>query len=154
METSQQLEERLARITSYDDFFEARRHIESNGDPGLFRALWHLALQRTSSGAAGMAGYLLAELQPDLDEPLEELLHHVHASLLDASNKIVPFYLVSQFGRGRVRQAAAALLASVPESPRSRVDAVLYWSSFPASKLCKPFHDWEAREMYGVSDEV
>ncbi len=153
MEISQQLEERLGAITNYDDFFELRRRIQSSEDPGVFHALWRLALERTPNGASGMAGYMLAELQPDLDEPLNELLRQVHMSLLDASNRIVPFYLVSQFGRAQVTQAAAEFLATVPESPRSRVDAVLYWSSFPASELCKPFHDWEAREMYGVSDE-
>ena len=155
MDTTQQLAVALGAVSSYDDFFELRRRIEREPREMIFSALWPLAISRTENGAEGMAGNMLAELQPDPGAGLEELLTQVHRSQLDASNRVVPFYLVAEFGRQAVVQAAAAFLEALPSSPElSRVDSVRYWASFPASELCKAFHDWEAREMYGVSDEV
>lgn len=155
METISDLQEKLRGINTYDDFFEVRRTMTGYSEETVFRSLWSLAVRRAGDESTGMAGYMLAELQPDAQESLESLLSQVHASELDASNRIVPFYLISQFGKHVVLQACARFIGALPQgSPRSRVDAVLYWAGFPASDLCKHFHDWEARDMYGVPDDA
>ncbi len=153
METIQNLEAELGKTASYDDFCDARSLFSNSSHHIVFQALWPLAIGRTD--AKEMAGYMLAELQPDSDQSIKLLMAQIHSSALDASNRIVPFYLVSQFGRRTVLRAASDFIKSLPQgSPRSRVDAVQYWAAFPASELCKQFHDWEARDMYGISDDA
>lgn len=151
METALDLQVALGEVETYDDFCEVRSKFSGPGFENSFQSLWPLAIQRGNS--AEMAGYMLIELQPDTDHGIESLLEQIHCSELDASNRSVPFYLVSQFGRGVVMRAASSFVTALPsEAPRSKVDAVLYWSSFPASELCKSFHDWEARDTYGIAD--
>jgi|GEM_PF-3001334 hypothetical protein len=155
MQATRELQEQLSTIVGYDDFRQARGQVIGMAHDTQFQALWSLAILRPDSRAVEMAGYLLAELQPDSDRSLASLMAQIHASGLDPSNRIVPFYLVAQFGRRSVVQAASDFIASLPrDAPRSRVDAVRYWASIPASELCKPLHDWEARDMYGIEDDA
>ncbi|WP_369942319.1 hypothetical protein [Xanthomonas medicagonis] len=154
MEATQKLQEQLGKIVSYDDFRQACHQVASMAHDTQFQALWSLAILRPDGRAVEMAGYLLAELQPDPDRGLASLMAQIHASGLDASNRFVPFYLVAQFGRRWVVQAASDFIASLPPgAPRSRVDAARYWASIPASQLCKPLHDWEARDLYGIAED-
>ena len=153
METIRNLEAELGKIASYDDFCHTCSLFAGSSHQVVFQALWPPAIGR--SDATEMAGYMLAELQPDSNHGIESLMAQIHSSALDASNRIVPFYLVSQFGRRTVLRAASDFIRSLPQgSPRSRVDAVQYWAAFPASELCKQFHDWEARDTYGISDDA
>jgi len=153
MENIQQLTEEIRAIGTYDDFLRVRRLLTQYGHTEVFGFLWPLSIQRPTAGFDVSAGYMLAELQPSSMRSIESLLADIHESSLDASNRIVPFYLVSEFGKHKVLEACARFIGLLPtSSSRSRVDAVQYWASMSASELCKQFHDWEARDMYGIAD--
>jgi len=154
MENIQQLTEEMRAIGTYDDFLRVRRLLTQYGDAEVFGFLWPLSIQHPGAGFDVSAGYMLVELQPNSMRSIEALLADIHDSSLDASNRIIPFYLISEFGKHKVLEACIRFIGQLPaNSPRSRVDAVQYWASMPASELCKRFHDWEARDMYGIADQ-
>jgi len=149
---AQVLRERLGGIANYEDFLEVVSLFSQQESAPDFEVLWPIAIG--CDECAEMAGYILAQLQPDTDQSIEKLLAQVHSSDLDASNRIVPFYLVCQFGRPAVARAAFEFVKSLPPTAsRSKVDAVRYWASLPASELCKGFHGWEFRDTYEIAGD-
>jgi hypothetical protein len=151
MKESESLVEALGRVVTYDDFVRVCQMLNGRTAQDLFETLFPLAIR--IGPASGTAARMLIELQPSCSLELPVLLGQIHAAQLDASNREVPFYLVSQFGQRAVLQEAAKFLALLPKGgPRSKVDAISYWASMPAAELCKRFHLWEAEDGNGNAD--
>jgi len=155
MEEYVRIREQIAAITTYDEFEEAASQLGQLEAGSLFETLWSLSLNSSAEPWSEMASLLLIKIQPLPNRSLDQLLEDIHTSSLDASNRTVSFFLITQFGQSSLRTRVSDFLRTLPESSvRSRVDVIHYWSSFPAVMLCEPLQSWEFRDMYGIADDA
>ncbi len=104
------IRERLDRIANADDFRAVSRSLAQWQSSEVYEALFPLAISGREGAAPWYAGCLLIDLQPDCPEPPLDMIARVHASKWFVSFREVPFYLVTQFGKRTVLDAAAHLL--------------------------------------------
>ncbi|KPF68899.1 hypothetical protein IP84_06675 [beta proteobacterium AAP99] len=143
MKETELLESALSSIKTDEQFLVLHKRLSEVDVETVFVGLWQTALAGRGNSASVQASRMLVALQPDAPRSLEELIRDIHASKLDASNRLVPFYLVTQFGKHAVTVEALRFLDELPiGSDRSRVECVNYWASAPAELLCQPLHDW------------
>ena len=144
MATETKVQEQLNRIGTWDEFFACRQELSKWQSDDLYRALFPLAISGRRGNAPHRAGCLLLELQPNCPDPLPDIVAKIHKSSWYVSFREVPFYLVTQFGKHAVIAAAEEFLSSLPQnrSEHSRAETLIYWASFPATELCRVFHEW------------
>jgi hypothetical protein len=144
------IRERLDRIANADDFRAVSRSLAQWQSSEVYEALFPLAISGREGAAPWYAGCLLIDLQPDCPEPPLDMIARVHACKWFVSFREVPFYLVTQFGKRTVLDAAAHLLQALDSrsAEQSRVQSLVYWARMPASDLCKHFHHWEIDEFH------
>jgi len=153
MANEMEIRQQLDKIESWDEFFEARQLLAKWKSKEVYEVLFPLAISGLDGSAPHRAGCLLIELQPDCPESLSEVLAKIHNSKWYVSFREVPFYLVTQFGKHVVLESARKFIHSLPanQKEQSRVETLIYWASFPASALCKGFHEWEIERFYDES---
>ena len=142
--------DRLANITNYDDFFALSREFSKVEESVLFDFLFPLALeQRTSENTNGIAGLLLIEIDPKPTKILNEIMKEIALSKWFVSNREIPFYLASNFGKWNVIKAYNEYIESndLTEDQLNRFQTIVYWVSSPAAKLCYDLHYWEWQEV-------
>ena len=146
---AQSLKEKLAGISTYDEFQQLRQSLSNHKQDDLYRFLFKLAINGREDHTPKMAGCMLIELQPNCSDTLYDVLTQIHLSSYFLSFREVPFYLVTQFGKHNLLSEAKQFVKNIPkeESSNPRVDTIIYWASMPASELCKGFHDWESEEF-------
>jgi hypothetical protein len=144
MSDEAEIREQLDRMTTWDSFFECRQTLVEWESEVLYQTLFPLAICGRMGNAPHRAGCLLLELQPNCPDPLPEIVKKIHASKWYVSFREVPFYLVTQFGKHAVLDEARRFVSSLPENraEHSRVSTLIYWASFPATELCRGFHEW------------
>jgi hypothetical protein len=144
------IREQLERIATWDDFFAVGQSLAKWQAGELYAALFPLAISGRNGTSPRHAGFLLIDLQPDCPEPLTHVIASIHTSNWFVSFREIPFYLVTQFGKRAVLDAAAQFLQALdsPSAEQSRVQALVYWTRKPASDLCKHFHSWEIGEFH------
>lgn len=147
------IREQLDRIATWDEFLAVGQSLSEWQASDLYAALFPLAISGREGHAPWYAGCLLIDLQPDCPERLSDILVRIHASAWFVSFREVPFYLISQFGKRPVLEAAAQFLQTLPPQcvEGSRVKALAYWVHRPASDLCKHFHDWETEKFLAAA---
>jgi hypothetical protein len=129
------IEDVLSRVATYVEYSRVCESFNGQTAEETFQSLFPLA---THVGpASAIASYLLVDLQPYCPIELPELLAKIHSSTLDASNRSVPFYLVTQFGQRAILRAAAEFGSS------PNVRSIVYWVGMPAARLREPFLKWE-----------
>ncbi len=123
---------------------EFRRH-----DPAdAFHALFPVAVEFTGDGADQVAGRLLVDLEPACPVTCRDALVAVAFGDWQLSDRLVPFYLITQFGKRELRRAAEELIAEagLSGSQVTAVSGVAYWAGFPAVQLLEPFVSWESKQ--------
>lgn len=92
-----------------------------------------------------MAARLLVDLDPLCPVSCRDALLAVAFGEWWLSDKLIPFYLVTQFGRSEVLRVAEELLAEagLSGSQIGAVSGVAYWAGLPAVQLLAPFVSWE-----------
>jgi hypothetical protein len=147
--------EDLANIDKYDDFFALSRKLSQVEDSELFDFLFPLAIsQRTTENINGIAGLLLVDLEPKHTRSCQELLDEMAHSKWFVSNKEVPFYLVSQFGKWNLFNEYKTYVSSaeLSEQQQRRIETIIYWASSPTAKLAYDLHYWEWQEVIEAED--
>jgi len=136
--------QQLAQVQTFEQFLELRRALVTCLPGDLYESLFSIAISDRSDGAAQIACRALIGLQPPCPETCKHVLERIHESHWFVSFREVSFYLITQFGKPQLLNEARAFIATLPTGePRSRVDAVVYWASMPASALCEPYHYWQ-----------
>jgi len=141
--------DKLAKIKTYDDFFEVRQAVASLSSTELFNSLFPISIENIGDSADSFAGLLLIELDPKHELTLENMLLKIAKSKWNVSNREIPFYLVSQFGKWNVLNKVNELLKDVSfnEEEKNYLETVNYWASGPPSGLSEPLHYFEWQEV-------
>jgi hypothetical protein len=126
----------LAAVRSYADLGRIRDELRTHNGPDLFRALFAVAVDYRADGASDFASCLLADLEPPCPLSCREALVQLAAGSWNPSDRLVPFYLITQFGKRELGRAIEALLAVAgPGVERSRLEGVQYWAELSAAVL-------------------
>lgn len=95
----------------------------------LFCGLYPLAIQNEFETPAGLAVSLLFELNPTCQISCEEAIRGL-LSEWNVSTQGLPFYLVKQFGKSRMRDAIKQIgLSSLAKDEKTRLGTVEYWTN-------------------------
>jgi hypothetical protein len=140
--------ELLKDIHTYDGFFELSRKLSLIEEKELFEFLFHAATNERGGNVNGTAGRLLIDLDPKASDTCDVLVHKIAKSKWDVSNKEIPFYLVTQFGKWNLAAEIKKVVNdnSYSDQERRLAEGVWYWASGPASKLSHDLHYFEWQE--------
>lgn len=140
---------RCAEIRGWDDYLELRNTIvRSWSQERLWDCLLAILLSFRDEHSDTIAGYLLIDLEPKPQVSCDELLSRISVSRWYLSNRELPFYLVSRFGKDNLLPLLATKLSSEPlaEDQRVTLEGIQYWASMPASTLSERLHYFEWQE--------
>jgi hypothetical protein len=141
--------EMLSSIKTYDDFFALCRSLSAVEESTLFEFLFPIAISAHSGdNANSIAGFALLELEPKCQMSCEETVEAISNSRWDVSNREIPFYLISQFGKWRVGEAVTAFLKNPRKTDEQKryVETIWYWAGLPSIKLAEKLFYWEWQE--------
>jgi hypothetical protein len=128
---------------THDRFRQLAAALGSHPADEVFGLLWPLALDTDLAPADAWASCLLVELEPWCPLAVEDALRAVGRSRLNLSNRLVPLYLASQFGKRKVGQAYRALVpAEFPGEVPHELSGIMYWLRAPAVDLAGWFCQW------------
>lgn len=108
-----------------------------------FGLLWPLCLDTDLAPVDQWASCLLVELEPWCPLQCVEVLRAIGSSRLNLSNRLVPFYLVAQFGKRKVAKAYRQLVsAEFASGVPHELSGIMYWLQVPAAELIGSFVHW------------
>ncbi|VTS06082.1 hypothetical protein [Tuwongella immobilis] len=141
--TAEDLRAALAAPMTLDRFRQLAAALRGRAADEVFGLLWPLALDTDLAPADAWASCLLVELEPWCPLSVEDALRAIGASRLNLSNRLVPLYLASQFGKRKVGKAYRALVppefsGEVPPE----LSGIMYWLGAPAVELAGWFCNW------------
>jgi hypothetical protein len=144
-EAKEDLRQRLAGGLRPGRFAPLRSEFAAREPAAAFHALFAVAVEYVGDGADQVAGRLLVALEPACPVSCREALLTLALGDWQLSDKLVPFYLVTQFGKGELLRVAAELVAEagLSGSQITAVNGVAYWAGVPAVELLDPFVSWE-----------
>ena len=135
--------EDLTRRLKAASTWSARRQIEHELvrlEPGVtFHLLYSIATTYGVETPHDAAASILVELQPPCALSCEDALRLLANADWNLSDRLVPFYLVTQFGQERVLQAVDIVKTEFDGERQARVTGVGYWAEKPAALLIEHF---------------
>ncbi len=139
----------LSKVNSYDSFFELRQSVVNIKNSDLFNILFPISIDNLGDETDSIAGLLLIELEPKHEKSCEEMLLCIANSKWDVSNKEIPFYLITQFGKWILIDTINILMKknNFNNQQKELMKSVNYWVSFPASKLSSDLNYFEWQEI-------
>ena len=145
---------RLGSVRSYADLGILREELRPHNGPALFQDLFDAAAVYQADMASDFAACLLAELEPPCPLTCRDALIQLAAGSWNPSDRLVPFYLVSQFGKQELRRTIEALLAEAGACyVNPTFETVLYWIRLPAADLIAGHLEGRWREWRAASAE-
>jgi hypothetical protein len=136
-----QLRGRLGAVTTYAALDELVSEFRPLPAAEQFRLLFPVAVDYGSDSASGIASCLLAELVPACPLGCREVVAQVGAACWNPSEKLVPYYLLTQFGGELVDVCRAALAdRGRPPGERTAAEGLLYWAEMGAASLVAGHH--------------
>jgi hypothetical protein len=144
-EAREELRQRLAGGLRPGQFAPLRWEFAAREPAAAFHALFSIAVEYTGDGADQVASRLLVDLEPACPVTCRDALLTLALGDWQLSNRLLPFYLISQFGKTEPHRVATELVAEVglSGSQVTAVTGVAYWAGFPAVELLDPFVSWE-----------
>lgn len=137
----QDLDKRIAAVSTYDEYLALYRSLSESNRIDLFDPLWNLAIRESWDGRRAIASFFLVGIDPPAPRGCGELLNELANAAWDLSNKVVAFYLVTQFGRACVLHAIEKALGRGTDSAQKvKLEGVAYWARMPAADLVEPLH--------------
>lgn len=139
----------LAEVKNYDQYFDLSMSISGIEESELFSFLFSTAVSGRSDGSDSIAGKLLIDLEPKAFKSCKELILEIAASSWDVSNKEIPHYLVSQFGKWNLLETYNQTVpySNLLPQEKKRAESIMYWALLPTASLSKPLHYWEWQEI-------
>jgi hypothetical protein len=151
--------ERLAEIKSYADVRRLRDELRPHNGPDLFLALFPIALDYRADSASGIASGLLTDLEPPCPLNCRDALGRLARGSWNPSDRLLPFYLITQFGKLELLLSVKDLLAAEePEGQRADLEGVRYWAEMPTADLIAghlegQWREWRAAAEPGVAPD-
>jgi hypothetical protein len=135
--TAEELRPLLAFGIAAPKLAELRKRLGKLPSVTVFRALFPIALDAGEELAADqLAAQMLVDLEPECPVSCEDALRMVAAGRWNVSDKLVPFYLISQFGKFRLAGAIQTILAEgLGQEARVMVAGVGYWARLPTVEM-------------------
>ena len=136
----------LERVRTYDEFIDLALALGKSDRTGLFEFLFAQAI--SGGPGSGVAAGLLVEIEPKTTQTCKELLEEVAKSNWNVSEKKVPFYFISQFGKRGLIGAYEDYVkeATLTDAQKQRVGTIIYWTAGSTANLIRAYHDWPWRE--------
>ena len=142
------LKERISSIQSYDEYLKLLLSLSAENVTLEFDEIWNLALLDKWDGEKAIASFLLVSLDISASKSIRELLGNLMDSPWDLSNQVLPFYLVTQFGKSNVLETIEEMTAKLPEGQqKTRINGVAYWARMPSASLVESLHYFEWKEV-------
>jgi hypothetical protein len=111
---------------------ELRQQLGHLPPDSVFRALFPIAIDFQGDGASQVAAQMLVDLEPQCPVSCEDALRMVGEGRWNVSDKLVPFYLISQFGKFRLAEAIETVVGEgLGEEARVMVTGIGYWANIP-----------------------
>lgn len=144
-ESREDLRRRLAAGALRADYPPLRYEFSQKDPDVVFHTLFPIAAEYNGDGADYVAGLLLVDLEPACPVSCREALLMVAFGDWQLSDRLVPFYLVTQFGKWKVLREAGELLATagLSGSQATYVRGIAYFLGFPAVTLVESFVEWQ-----------
>jgi hypothetical protein len=149
MQTRTLLQGQLSAIHAHDDFLSICKSLSAQDKKTVFDNLFAIATQNTGDRSDQIAGFALIELEPKCSFTCLQVIELVANSRWDISNRELPFYLVSQFGKWHLEKEITSFLSNpgISEQQRVLVDSIWYWAKMPSAKLADRLLYWEWQEV-------
>ncbi len=145
---------RLAAVRSYADLGRLRKDLRSHRGPDLFHALFAVAVEYRADMASDFAACLLADLEPPCPLACRDALAQLAAGEWSPSDRLVPFYLIAQFGKQELARTIESMLAKAgPGGGLSALEGVRYWLELPAAALIADHLEGQWREWQAGAAE-
>ena len=136
------IEELTRRLKAASTWLERREleHELARLDPAVvFDLLYSIATTYGVETPHDAAASILVELQPPCPLSCEDALRFLARTDWNLSDRLIPFYLVTQFGQQRVVQAVDVVKMEFDGENRTLVAGVGYWAEKPAVVLIEYF---------------
>lgn len=135
--TAEELRPLLVLDITAPKLAELRERLGKLPSAAVFHTLFSIALDAGEELAADqLAAQMLVDLEPECPVSCEDALRRVAAGRWNVSDKLVPFYLISQFGKFRLASAIEAVVAEVlGREARVMVTGVGYWARLPTVEM-------------------
>jgi len=139
----------LIGVESHDQFTELRKSVSEIDKNKIFEELFPIAIDYNGDGADAIASSLIISFDPVCNKTCEELLSEISNSKYNLSNREIPFYLVTQFGKHNLLKSIDGILntGTLNEEQKTLVEGIKYWASFPPADSTANFHYWEWQEV-------
>lgn len=146
--------EMLLSIRSYEEFFSFCQSLRKTDAHTVFEFLFSIAISARGDGANSRAGLALIELDPRCPVSCAEVIETIAASSWDVSNREIPFYLISQFGKWPLAAAIQEFCErpDVSEQQRKCVESIWYWAGSPSARLTVNLFYWEWQKTIEGTD--
>jgi len=135
----EELTEKLKTASTWSD----RRRIEHEfarlDQDVAFHLLYAIATTFGGETPHEAAASILLELQPPCPLSCEDALRMLARTDWNVSDRLVPFYLVTQFGQRSLVHAVNVVKTELDGEGRTRVIGVSYWAEKPAAILIEHF---------------
>ena len=113
-----------------------------------FQSTWFLALDQTTK-VDHWASCLLVGLQPPCPLSCEQVLREISASRLNLSNRLVPFYIATEFGRANVERECNSLIEREYRNELPHIlGAIQYWLHRPCVDLLHHYVHWHSSRAW------
>jgi hypothetical protein len=144
--SQKELKKTLANKLTQQKFRELRFKLRQWEPDEVFHSLFWLALKTDLYPADFSASYLLVELDPPCPISCKEALLAIAGSKLNLSNRLVPFYLATQFGKRKIMDTYRELVMNdFPSSVPGALSTVKYWLlAAPSVDLVDVFVRWRS----------
>jgi len=128
-------------------FAPLRSDFAAREPAAVFHVLFPIAVEFTGDGADQVAARLLVDLEPACPVSCRDALISLAFADWWVSDKLVPYYLVTQFGKRKLLRVADELVAEagLTGSQITAITGVVYWARLPTVRLLAPFLPWEPR---------
>jgi len=141
--SQKELKKILANGITQQQLRELRFMLRQWEPDDVFHSLFWLALKTDLYPADFSASYLLVDLDPPCPIGCKEALLAIAGSKLNLSNRLVPFYLVTQFGIRKVTSTYRELvMTEFPAGAPTTLSTIKYWLQLPSVDLVDWFVTW------------
>lgn len=142
------LDKRVSEIRVYEDFHRLLRDLIEGSVSYSFDDLWDAALRERPSHFYHLYSFLLVSLDPAPPRESKELLKEVALKGFDLSNAVLPFYMISNFGKRQIVEDLSELLASeLTKNAKVNVEGVQYFVRHNPASLVEKLHYFEWVEV-------
>ena len=141
--------EQISKITNYDSFMEVESELLKSNESSVFNLLIKTCTEQNGDSADIYAGMLLIQIEPKHQLMCSEILKIIANSNWNLSEKSLPFYLISQFGKWNTLKEIEIILnqSNLSKEQIVLIEGIRYWVKHPTSSLSEPLNYFEGQEV-------